>query len=77
MDTLVCPYGVKSKWLLERKGFTVEDHHLTTREETDAFKAEHNVETTPQTFIGNVPLGFVSLSENLAMMAVGVWMMVY
>lgn len=57
MDTHDCPYGVKSKWLLERKGFTVEDHHLTTREETDAFKAEHNVETTPQTFIGGNRIG--------------------
>ena len=43
-----CPYGLKSKDLLERQGFEVEDHHLTTREETDAFKAKHDVETTPQ-----------------------------
>jgi glutaredoxin len=57
MDTHVCPYGVKSKWLLERKGFTVEDHRLTTREETDAFKSEHSVETTPQTFIGGSRIG--------------------
>jgi len=57
MDTHFCPYGVKSKWLLERKGFTVEDHHLTTREETDAFKSEHSVETTPQTFIGGSRIG--------------------
>jgi glutaredoxin len=57
IDTHICPYGVKSKWLLERKGFTVEDHHLTTREETDAFKSEHSVETTPQTFIGGSRIG--------------------
>ena len=57
MDTHVCPYGVKSKWLLEREGFTVEDHHLTTREQTDAFKAKHGVETTPQTFIGDARIG--------------------
>ena len=53
----VCPYGLKSKDLLERKGYEVEDHHLTTREETDAFKAKHDVKTTPQTFIGDDRIG--------------------
>ncbi|MAP70136.1 MAG: glutaredoxin, partial [Erythrobacteraceae bacterium] len=46
MDKHVCPFGVKSKWLLEREGFSVDDRYLTTREETDAFKAKHGVETT-------------------------------
>ncbi|MBI1403320.1 MAG: glutaredoxin [Porphyrobacter sp.] len=57
MPDHVCPYGIKSKWLLEREGFAVEDHHLTTREETDAFKEEHAVKTTPQTFIGTARIG--------------------
>ena len=57
MDKHVCPYGIKSKWLLEREGFEVDDHWLTTRAETDAFKAEHRVETTPQTFIGGERIG--------------------
>lgn len=57
MDKHVCPYGTKSKWLLESKGYTVEDHHLSTREQTDAFKAEHDVGTTPQTFIGGERIG--------------------
>lgn len=57
MEKHVCPYGVKSKWLLERHGYTVEDHWLTTREETDAFKATHDVKTTPQTFIGGKRIG--------------------
>ena len=57
MDKHVCPYGTKSKWLLEREGYSVEDHHLTTREETDAFKEKHGVKTTPQTFIGGERLG--------------------
>jgi glutaredoxin len=56
-DDHICPYGIKSKDLLERQGYTVEDHHLKTREETDAFKAKHNVETTPQTFIGDKRIG--------------------
>ena len=53
----ICPYGLKSKDLLERQGFEVEDHHLTTREETDAFMEKHCVETTPQTFAGNQRIG--------------------
>ncbi|MEL7689606.1 MauE/DoxX family redox-associated membrane protein [Citromicrobium bathyomarinum] len=57
MDKHVCPYGIKSKALLESNGYTVEDHHLTTREETDAFKAEHDVKTTPQTFIDGERIG--------------------
>jgi len=65
MDKHVCPYGVKSRWMLEREGYTVEDHHLTTREQTDAFKAEHGVETTPQTFIqGERVGGYTSLRER-------------
>jgi glutaredoxin len=53
----ICPYGVKAKDLLERSGYTVEDRHLTTRAETDAFKAEHHVATTPQIFIGGTRVG--------------------
>ncbi|MEG3597905.1 MAG: glutaredoxin, partial [Pseudomonadota bacterium] len=41
MDKHVCPFGTKSKWLLEREGFAVEDNWLRTREQTDAFKAGH------------------------------------
>ena len=57
MSDHVCPYGVKSKWLLERRGYQVEDHHLTTRAETDAFKEKHDVKTTPQTWIGDERIG--------------------
>jgi glutaredoxin len=53
----VCPYGLKSKWLLESRGYKVADHWLTTRTETDAFKAEHAVMTTPQTFIHGQRIG--------------------
>ena len=52
-----CPYGLKAKYLLERRGFAVDDHWLTTREETDAFKAEQGVKTTPQTFIDGIRIG--------------------
>ena len=57
MKNHLCPYGLKSKDLLERKGFDVDDHHLTTRAETDAFQKQHNVETTPQTWIGGQRIG--------------------
>ncbi|EKE43372.1 glutaredoxin-like protein [Oceaniovalibus guishaninsula JLT2003] len=57
MPDHLCPFGLKSKDLLERKGFEVDDHPLTTREQTDAFKAKHNVDTTPQTFIGGERIG--------------------
>ncbi|MGN6820402.1 MAG: MauE/DoxX family redox-associated membrane protein [Sphingomonas sp.] len=57
MPEHVCPYGLKSKWLLESHGYQVDDHWLKTREETDAFKAEHQVATTPQTFIGGERIG--------------------
>ena len=52
-----CPYGLKAKHLLESRGFAVDDRWLTTREETDAFKAKHGVKTTPQTFIDGVRIG--------------------
>ncbi|QYO78379.1 glutaredoxin family protein [Devosia salina] len=57
MPSHICPYGLKSKDLLERAGYTVEDHHLKSREETNAFKREHQVETTPQTFINGSRIG--------------------
>lgn len=57
MPDHLCPYGLKSKDLLERQGFNVEDHPLTTREETDAFMEKHGVETTPQTWIGDERIG--------------------
>ncbi|RST32176.1 glutaredoxin [Sphingomonas ginkgonis] len=57
MPTHVCPYGLKALHLLRSKGYAVEDHWLRTREETDAFKAEHGVKTTPQAFVGGERIG--------------------
>ena len=53
----ICPFGLRSKDLLEREGFEVEDHQLSSREETDAFKQQYDVETTPQTFIDGKRIG--------------------
>jgi len=53
----VCPWGLKAKDLLRRRGYAVEDRWLRTREETDAFKAEQGVKTTPQVFIEGKRIG--------------------
>ena len=66
MTDHMCPYGLKSKDLLMRQGFHVEDRHLTSRDEVDAFKVKHTVKTTPQTFIGEERIGgFDDLSAHL------------
>lgn len=56
-DAHVCPYGIKAVELLEQQGYTVDDQWLTTRGETDAFKAAHAVQTTPLVFIDRVRVG--------------------
>ncbi|HAD25066.1 MAG TPA: glutaredoxin [Alphaproteobacteria bacterium] len=56
-DDHICPFGLKSKDLLERRGFKVEDHILDSRAAQEAFKAAQQVETTPQTFIGTQRIG--------------------
>ncbi len=57
MPKHICPHGLKALDLLKRKGYIVEDRWLTTREETDAFKAQHGVQTTPQIFIDGARIG--------------------
>ena len=56
-DNHVCPFGIKSKYLLESQGYEVDDHHLKNRNETDAFKEKYDVKTTPQTFIDDKRIG--------------------
>jgi glutaredoxin 3 len=58
-----CPYGLLAKRMLEDQGFDFDDRLLTTREEVDAFKAEHGVDATPQIFIDGERIGG---SEELA-----------
>lgn len=53
----VCPFGVRAKAMLEDRGFAIEDRILRSREEVDAFKAEHGVATTPQVFIDDERIG--------------------
>lgn len=58
-----CPYGLLAKRMLEDSGFDFEDRLLTSREEVEAFKDEHGVDTTPQVFVDGDRIGG---SEELA-----------
>ena len=57
IGTRLCPHGLKAKDLLERQGLRVDDRPLTSREEVDAFKVKHGVQTTPQVFFGEQRIG--------------------
>lgn len=52
-----CPFGVRAKKLLEKHGYEIEDNILSSREETDAFQEEHEVDTTPLVFIDGECIG--------------------
>ena len=52
-----CLYGVRARQLLEEAGFEIDEHILATREEVDAFEAQHGVDTTPQVFIDDQRIG--------------------
>lgn len=57
MTEHTCPWGLKSLDLLQREGFAVDDHKLTSRAATDAFMEKHGVDTTPQAFIDGRRIG--------------------
>ncbi|WP_338505199.1 glutaredoxin [Sphingomonas kaistensis] len=59
-----CPFGRRALELLNDNGFEVEEHQLTTREETDAFKAEHGLSTTPLIVIDGETIGGCSDLEK-------------
>lgn len=67
-----CPWGLKAVNLLNEKGIEFEDHKLKSKEETEAFKAQHNVQTTPQIFFGEERVGgYTDLAEKLDVEAEG------
>ena len=53
----ICPFGVRAKALLEQHGFEIEDRVLKSRDEVEAFKAEHDVKTTPLISIDGERIG--------------------
>lgn len=61
----VCPFGVRAKQMLERAGYEIDDRILSSREEVDAFKSEHGVETTPQIFIDGERIGGADELERM------------
>ncbi len=66
MPDHLCPFGLKAKDLLEREGFVVDDHWLETRAETDAFKEQAGVETTPQVYVDGSRIGgYEALRKHL------------
>jgi glutaredoxin 3 len=52
-----CPFGVRAKAMLEQAGFTIDEHILASRDEVEAFKAEHDVATTPLVEIDGETIG--------------------
>ena len=58
-----CPYGLLAKRMLEDAGIAFDDRLLTSRDEVDSFKAEHNLSTTPLVVIDGAAVGG---SEELA-----------
>ncbi len=67
-----CPWGLKAVNLLEEKEIEFEDNKLKSKEETEAFKAKHQVSTTPQIFFGEERVGgYTDLAEKLDVEAEG------
>ncbi|MGE6323333.1 MauE/DoxX family redox-associated membrane protein [Pseudomonas oryzihabitans] len=57
MPKHLCPFGLKSRDLLKREGYSIDDHWLRTREQVDEFKRQEGVDTTPQTYIDGQRIG--------------------
>lgn len=53
----LCPFGLKSLSMLKRKGYSVDDNLLESRDEVDAFKQTHDVKTTPVAYIEGERIG--------------------
>ncbi|MEM6754041.1 MAG: glutaredoxin [Cyanobacteria bacterium P01_C01_bin.38] len=67
-----CPWGLKAVNLLKEKGIDFEDNKLTSRQQIDAFKAKHKVETTPQIFFDDERIGgYTELAQKLDVEAEG------
>ncbi|MEC7120809.1 MAG: glutaredoxin [Pseudomonadota bacterium] len=52
-----CPWGQKAVDLLDQHHIAFDDHLLTSIDQVDVFKAEHQVQTTPQIFVGDDRIG--------------------
>ena len=59
-----CPFGVRAKDMLEQAGFKIDEHILASRDEVEAFKAEHGIATTPLVEIDGKTIGGSSELER-------------
>lgn len=67
-----CPWGLKAVALLQEKDIEFEDHKLTSKAETAAFKEQHQVTTTPQIFFGEERIGgYTDLADRFEVEAEG------
>lgn len=57
MEQHLCPFGLKTVDLLKRKGYTVDDHPLISRQAVEDFQEQAGVDTTPQVYIGEKRVG--------------------
>ncbi len=65
-NTHTCPFGLRAKDLLRRKGFQVDDKILTSRDEVEQVKSKLGVKTTPQIIIDDARVGgFEDLQRHL------------
>jgi glutaredoxin len=57
MPVHLCPYGLKSRYLLKHEGYALDEHLLPTRQAQEEAKSRMHVDTTPQTFIDGQRVG--------------------
>lgn len=56
-DQHTCPFGLRAKDLLLRKGYELDDRVLNSRDEAEQIKQTLNVKTTPQIIIDDERIG--------------------
>ena len=52
-----CPFGLRARAMLEQAGYDIDERILASRDEVEAFKAEHGVTTTPLIAIDGETVG--------------------
>ena len=56
-DKHICPFGLRAKDLLRRKGYRIDDRVLNDRQQVDSVKSELGVDTTPQVIVEGEQIG--------------------
>ena len=57
MEDHICPYGLKARNLIERKGLKLVDHKLRTDQEVDEVREKYHVKKTPLVLIDGNEIG--------------------